>query len=136
MQEYSEAALVEAPAIALFKELGWEHADCFHETFEPYGTMGRATKADVILVQRLRPALDRLNPDLPSVALDLASNDFFLASQFWASGRDYTRRADLVGFVNGLPLVFIELKAVHRRLEDAYRNNLTDYKDAIPQLFW
>jgi len=40
-----------------------------------------------------------------------SNNDFFLASQFWVSGDMYKRRADLVGFVNGLPLVFIELKA-------------------------
>src|SRR5205085_11099793 len=67
---------------------------------------------------------------------DPAANDFLLASQFWVSGEMHTRRADLVGFVNGLPLVFVELKAVHKRLEDAYRNNRRDYRTAIPQLFW
>jgi len=64
------------------------------------------------------------------------ANDFFLTSQLWILGEMYTRRADLVGFVNGLPLVFIELKAVHKSLEDAYRKNLRDYKATIPQLFW
>ncbi|MEH1806008.1 type I restriction endonuclease subunit R [Nostoc sp.] len=64
------------------------------------------------------------------------NNNFFLASQFWVTGEIYTRRTDLVGFVNGLPLVFIELKAHHQRLELAYKNNLTDYKQTIPQLFW
>jgi type I restriction enzyme R subunit len=64
------------------------------------------------------------------------NNDFFLASQFWISGDMYKRRADLIGFVNGLPLVFIELKAVHKRLKDAYDKNLTDYRDTIPQIFW
>ncbi len=64
------------------------------------------------------------------------NNDFFLASQFWITGEIYKRRADLVGFVNGLPLVFIELKASHRRLENAYRDNLRDYKRTIPQVFW
>ena len=34
-------------------------------------------------------------------------NDFFLASQLWISGEIYKRRTDLVGFVNGIPLVFI-----------------------------
>ena len=28
------------------------------------------------------------------------------------------------------------MKGVHRRLEDAYNDNLRDYKDSIPQLFW
>jgi type I restriction enzyme R subunit len=63
-------------------------------------------------------------------------NDFFLASQFWVTGEMYKRRADLIGFVNGLPLVFIELKASHKRLESAFQNNLRDYKETIPQLFW
>ena len=65
-----------------------------------------------------------------------ASNDFLLCSQLWITGEMHTRRADLVGFVNGLPLVFIELKAIHRRLETAYTNNLSDYKDTIPHVFW
>ena len=67
---------------------------------------------------------------------DPEKNDFFLASQFWITGEMYKRRADLVGFVNGLPLIFIELKAVHKKLENAFRDNLTDYKDTIPQIFW
>src|SRR3990172_4804218 len=64
------------------------------------------------------------------------NNDFFLASQFWVTGEMYKRSADLVGFINGLPLIFIELKATHKRLENAYRDNITDYKDTIPQIFW
>jgi len=43
------------------------------------------------------------------------NNDFFLASQLWISGDLYNRRADLVAFVNGIPLVFIALKASHKR---------------------
>lgn len=65
----------------------------------------------------------------------IAENDFLLVSQLWVTGELYTRRADLVGFVNGLPLLFIELKAAHRTLQDAYRKNLRDYKDTIPHLF-
>ncbi len=64
------------------------------------------------------------------------NNDFLLCSQFWITGDMHTRRADLVGFVNGLPLVLIELKAAHRRLETAFTGNLRDYKDTVPQLFW
>lgn len=64
------------------------------------------------------------------------NNDFFLASQFWVSGDFYKRRPDLIGFINGIPLVFIELKASHVRLENAYKDNLQDYKDTIAHLFW
>ncbi|HNJ80398.1 MAG TPA: type I restriction endonuclease subunit R, partial [Methanoregulaceae archaeon] len=64
------------------------------------------------------------------------NNDYFLASQLWISGELYKRRTDLVGFVNGIPLVFIELKATHNDLKKAYQDNFRDYKTAIPQLFW
>ena len=65
-----------------------------------------------------------------------AHNTFTLVSQLTIMGDLYTRRPDLIGYVNGLPLVFCELKTAHRRVEDAYNNNLTDYKNVIPQLFW
>lgn len=49
---------------------------------------------------------------------------------------NYNRRADLVCFVNGLPLVFIELKAVYKNIRDGYENNLRDYlNDSIPHAF-
>jgi len=65
-----------------------------------------------------------------------ANNDFLLVSQFWLVGEMYKRRADLVGFVNGMPLLFVELKAAHKQIQTAYTGNLTDYKDTVPQLFW
>ncbi|MDZ7697644.1 MAG: type I restriction endonuclease [Deltaproteobacteria bacterium] len=139
---------------------------------------------------RLRPALEKLNPNLPPQAIDFAieelsrdrsrlsleaanrevydlikngvrveipdpedgddrvemvrvmdwdhpeENDFLLCSQLWITGDMYTRRPDAVGFVNGIPLVLMEFKAVDQRLETAYHANLEDYKDTIPHLFW
>ncbi len=43
--------------------------------------------------------------------------------------RNYNRRADLVCFVNGLPLVFIELKAVYKNIRAGFDGNLRDYLD-------
>ena len=63
------------------------------------------------------------------------NNDFLLCSQMFISGEIVTRRPDLLGFVNGLPLVFIELKASHKQLINAYKDNLKDYRNTIPQLF-
>lgn len=63
------------------------------------------------------------------------NNDFLLCSQMSISGEIETRRPDLLGFVNGLPLVFIELKASHKNLLNAYKDNLRDYRKTIPQLF-
>ena len=45
------------------------------------------------------------------------------------------RRPDVVGFVNGLPLVFIELKEINVKLRAAYEKNLSDYRDTILKYF-
>lgn len=71
--------------------------------------------------------LDFNNPD---------NNEFLLIRQFKISGEHYNCRADLILFVNGLPLVFIELKATHKHIENAFFDNITHYKEAIPQVFW
>jgi type I restriction enzyme, R subunit len=63
------------------------------------------------------------------------TNSLLLVQQLWIKSDLYERRADLIGFVNGLPLVFIELKASHKRLRDAYDRNLRDYRDTIPHIF-
>lgn len=65
-----------------------------------------------------------------------AANDFLLVSQLSVTGTLYTRRPDLVGFVNGLPLVVIELKKPGIPSQQAFDDNLTCYKSDIPQLFW
>jgi len=67
---------------------------------------------------------------------NVENNDFLLTSQLWVTGEMYTKRADLIGFVNGIPLAFIELKASHRNVKNAYDGNLRDYKNTIPHLFW
>jgi type I restriction enzyme R subunit len=63
-------------------------------------------------------------------------NDFLLVSQFSVVGSLYTCRPDLVGFVNGLPWVVIELKKPGVPARTAFDENLTHYKQQIPQLFW
>ena len=65
-----------------------------------------------------------------------ANNDFLLVSQFSVTGALYTCRPDLVGFVNGLPLVVIELKKPGVPARAAFDENLTHYKQQIPALFW
>jgi len=65
-----------------------------------------------------------------------ANNSFLCVSQLWIVGEVYTRRPDVVLFVNGIPLLLLELKASHKSLVDAYRDNLRDYKDTIPKLLW
>lgn len=72
-------------------------------------------------------AIDWENPE---------NNDFFLASQFSITGEMYTRRPDAIGFINGLPLVLMEFKRIDENVYAAYHDNLRDYKDTVPHLFW
>ena len=184
----TEDQLVEQPTIALFQSLGWDHINAYNETLGAGGTLGRDNRSEVILVRRLRAALERLNRGLPPEAIEQAiaeitkprgalhyaranreihallhdrvavsvrqpdgttlpervsvvdwdapdNNDFLLVSQMWVHSDLYSRRTDLMAFVNGIPLVFIELKASHKRLKDAYDKNLKDYRSTIPNLF-
>ena len=189
----TEDRLVQATfAEHLEKELGWESVYAWnHESFGANGTLGRNDTRDVVLTRDLRRAIERLNPELPPVAVEeairkltlhdfsrslLAQNQLF--HQFIRDGvpvsfRDntgrirnaqarvidfanskgsdglpnnrflavrelkitglrapsYNRRADLVCFVNGLPLVFIELKAVYKNIRAGFDGNLRDYLD-------
>jgi type I restriction enzyme R subunit len=187
---YTEDSLVEQAAIGLFATLGWQTLSAREETFGAGGTLGRETKSEVVLVQRLRAALCAFNPALPPEAIDAAidaltrdrsamsleaanrevygllkdgilvsvpdrehggqkterlrvvdwehpdNNDFLLVSQFSVVGNLYTCRPDLVGFVNGLPWVVIELKKPGVPARAAFDENLTHYKQQIPALFW
>ena len=66
-----------------------------------------------------------------------ADNNYFLAvKELKIRGDLHNRRTDIVGFVNGLPLLFIELKATDVDVSNAYTNNYTDYLDTIPHLFY
>jgi type I restriction enzyme R subunit len=187
---YTEDQLVEQPAIGLFAALGWHTVSAMEETFGAGGTLGRETKGEVVLTDRLRAAFTRLNPGLPAEAIQTAidelardrsamsleaanreiyrllkdgipvsvpdrehggqkterlrvvdwaqpeQNDFLLVSQLSVVGSLYTCRPDLVAFVNGLPWVVIELKKPGVPARSAFDENLTHYKQQIPQLFW
>lgn len=187
---YTEDQLVEQPAIGLFAQLGWQTVSASEEVFGAGGTLGRETPGDVVLVPRLRGALERLNPAMPPDAISAAvdqltrdrsamllaaanrevylllkdgimvslpdrerggqkterlrvidwqnpeANDFLLVSQFSVTGLLYTCRPDLVAFINGLPLVVIELKKPGVPARVAFDENLTHYKQEIPSLFW
>ena len=63
------------------------------------------------------------------------NNEFLCVRELWVRGDLYRRRPDIMGFVNGLPLLFMELKNVSHDLRVAYDKNFCDYRDTIPHLF-
>ena len=67
---------------------------------------------------------------------DPDNNHFLAVKELKIHGDLYRRRTDIVGFVNGLPLLFIELKRNDVDVENAYTDNYTDYQDTIPFLFY
>ena len=62
-------------------------------------------------------------------------NDFHCVNQMWIKGHYRYRRPDVLLFVNGLPVVFIELKNLTVKVEESYNKNLTSYRKDIPNIF-
>lgn len=63
------------------------------------------------------------------------NNDFHCVNQMWIKGHFRYRRPDVLLFVNGLPVVFIELKNSTVKVEESYNNNLVSYRKDIPNIF-
>lgn len=92
---------------------------------------------DGIPVTRVKPNGE--TEEIKAKVIDFAcpaKNDFLCVREMWIYGSLYRRRADIVGFVNGIPLLFMELKNHDVEVEDAFNNNYRDYLDTIPQLFY
>lgn len=79
--------------------------------------------------ERVRDRLRVIDFDTPE------ANHFLCVRELYVKGDLYRRRADIVGFVNGLPLLFMECKNLHKNLRTAYDDNFADYKTTIPHLF-
>ena len=92
---------------------------------------------DGIPVTRIKPNGE--TEEIKAKVIDFASpekNEFMCVRELWVYGSLYRRRADIVGFVNGIPLLFMELKNHDVEVVDAFNQNYRDYLDTIPQLFY
>lgn len=121
---YTEDQLVEQPAIGLFAALGWQTISAMEETVGTAGTLGRETKGEVVLVERLRVALTKLNPDLPPEAIQTAIDELArdrsamsLEAIVAATGFCATHGVDLVA-MEALPLGGMErLSAIENAID-------------------
>lgn len=179
---------IELADIQLFTQgLGYQHIDAWEKQL-----IGRETLKDVVLLDRLKTNLEKLNAHLPEDSIrtaiyeltksratltpvlankeiyelvingvpvtyknelgreendyvrvidfnDKTENDFLVVSQLsieYQEIQNITRRPDLLLYINGLPLVMIELKNATEKVKVGYDKNLKDYQRDIPQLFW
>lgn len=178
---------IETLAIERLQALGFDYV--YAPDIAPdAATPERENFAEVLLTQRLRNAVARINPTLPPAALDEAiktiqrisspellanneafhrlltegvnvsyqkdgntrgdlvwlvdfdnpdNNEFVVANQFTIIENNQNKRPDIILFVNGLPLVVIELKNAadeNATLQSAYQQ-ISTYKATIPSLF-
>jgi len=185
---YINESDIEEAHIKLFEALGYAHENAWrHKLLE------RQSLKEVVLKDKLHKALSKLNPLLPTSAIDDATyelsksrsmlgeleanqevyelikngvpitfsnqegkeeptrvkvvsfddpkqNDFLVVSQLSIENQEnnHNRRPDLILYVNGLPLVLVELKRpnVQGGIRTGFDKNLRDYKKDIPQLFY
>jgi type I restriction enzyme R subunit len=178
---------LEQEALGWLTELGYDHRhgpDIAHDGADPQ----RAHYRQVLLPFRLREAIQRLNPRVPTAAredalqrvLELGQpaqlganqafhklltggvpvqyqkdgetrgdfvrlmdwahpehNEFWAVNQFTIKGPHHTRRPDIVLFVNGMPLVLIELKNPADGSADIWKayDQIQTYKEQVPDVF-
>jgi type I restriction enzyme R subunit len=187
MNKITEDA-VEQVAIELLESAGFSYV--YGPTIAPDGeSPERSRFDDVLLVGRLKNAIEKINHDVPQEAKDQAlrqvlnlpsqnvidnneefhklltegieveymgengvkgdkvwlvdyedinNNEFIVCNQFTVIENNINKRPDLVLFVNGLPLVVIELKNPadeNATVQKAF-TQLQNYKNAIPSLFY
>lgn len=91
---------------------------------------------DGVPVTRIKPngETDTVRAKVVDFA-DIDNNEFIAVRELWIKGPIHKRRADVIGYVNGLPLIFIELKNHDQDIQNAYIDNYRDYLDTIPHLF-
>lgn len=193
--KFSEENLIQKPAIKILKErLGWRTTHAYDDEWKDGKSIfGRESEQQVVLLNDLKDALEKINPDVPAEAIkntikylkdrrtygtsaiaenkhryeqdlligyktqapdpktkkikdytvkiidfkEVGNNLFHAVDELWVKSAitSERRRPDLICFVNGLPLVFFEFKGVNIDVNRAFKGNLSDYKDKIPQLF-
>ncbi|MDR2590843.1 MAG: type I restriction endonuclease subunit R [Oscillospiraceae bacterium] len=106
------------------------HGDPLGDNYHCYNKIRNGVKVSYQKDGRETSGLLRLiDFDVPE------NNSFIVATQMWIQGKMNYRRPDIIIFVNGLPLVFIELKNSVYNVKNAYDDNLINYRRDIPWLF-
>jgi len=187
MQKIITESQVEEAALDILKELGY--AIVYGPDISEDGTKEERRYNEVVLVERLRDALEKINKDIPKEAIEesikkiirtdsqnqiinnqhfhnmvvngidveykrkdgsikndkvwlfdfnkIKNNEFLAVNQFTILEDRNNRRPDIILFINGLPIVIIELKNPtdeNATIWTAF-NQFETYKQQIPSVF-
>ncbi len=178
---------LENEALGWLQEVGYQYVNGY--AIAPDGeTPERSNYLQPLLVERLRGAINRLNPTIPLVAREdavkqvvdlgipallsanrhfhgllvngvpvqyqkdgetrgdfvrlvdfsnVAANEWLAVNQYTLKGPKHTRRPDIILFVNGMPLVLLELKNPADENADIWKafDQIQTYKEQIPDVF-
>lgn len=107
------------------------HGDALGDNFDRYQKIRNGEKIEYKNAdgKKEHAILKLIDFDTP------ANNDFTVATQMWIKGEIHWRRPDMIIFVNGFPLVFIELKNSNIPVKNAYDYNLINYRKDVSWLF-
>jgi len=178
---------LEQEVLQWLQEVGYQYVNGY--AIAPDGeTPERSNYLQPLLLERLRGAINRLNPSVPLVAredalkqvmdlgipallsanrhfhgllvngvpvqyqkdgetrgdfvrlvdfVNVAANEWLAVNQYTLKGPKHTRRPDIILFVNGLPLVLLELKNPADENADIWKafDQIQTYKEQIPDVF-
>ena len=126
--EQVEEAVAKITTVEHGKSLLEQNCEMYEFVREGVPVTDAAYEAENEHATRRAMLIDFAHPDSPN-------NEFLAVREMWASAPGSLKRPDILGFVNGLPLLFVELKKPSHLAKEGYDGNYKDYLASVPELF-
>lgn len=126
--EQVEEAIAKISMVEHGKSLLQQNSEMYEFVREGVPVTDAAYEAENENATRRAMLIDFAHPDSPN-------NEFLAVREMWVSAQGSLKRPDILGFVNGLPLLFVELKKPSHQAKEGYDGNYKDYIVSIPDLF-
>lgn len=126
--EQVEEAVAKITTVEHGKSLLQQNCEMYEFVREGVPVTDAAYEAEHENATRRAMLIDFAHPDSPN-------NEFLAVREMWVSAQGSLKRPDILGFVNGLPLLFVELKKPSHLAKEGYDGNYKDYLASIPDLF-
>ena len=126
--EQVEEAVAKITTVEHGKSLLEQNCEMYEFVREGVPVTDVAYEAEHENATRRAMLIDFAHPDSPN-------NEFLAVREMWVSAPGSLKRPDILGFVNGLPLLFVELKKPSHLAKEGYDGNYKDYLASVPELF-